>query len=203
MRSLPSPLHSSPLRSSLVSLPARSAVCTALHGGRGVHSLCPGDDNMLNSGSGRPVAVGRPAGMARRQTGQDSRGKLKLMGLLSKMPRLGRYWVFHLDLLRGSAVRSAPPRISVGVSNGDSPLATFKYPSARSAPGQSICASSTRKKSIDRSTCRPPRASSNRSTTLPDHQYIRMRLSVSLEVKKYARYLDFPPPDCFYACELS
>ena len=64
---LSAPLRSSP--PSFPSSPARSSPhCTALLGGRGVHSLCPGDDNMLNSGSGRPA--GRPAAKARRRTGQ-------------------------------------------------------------------------------------------------------------------------------------
>ena len=58
---------SAPLRSSPPSFPS-SLHRTALLGGRGVHSLCPGDDNMLNSGSGRPA--GRPAAKARRRTGQ-------------------------------------------------------------------------------------------------------------------------------------
>ena len=67
MRSLPSPLPSAPLL--LVSfLPPPH--CTALLVGRGVHSLCPGDDNMLNSGSGRPAGHCQPAGKARRRTGQ-------------------------------------------------------------------------------------------------------------------------------------
>ena len=71
---------SAPLRSSPPSFPS-SLHRTALLGGRGVHSLCPGDDNMLNSGSGRPATASRPP---RQEDGQvklrqGSRGKLKLM----------------------------------------------------------------------------------------------------------------------------
>ena len=79
---LSAPLRSSP--PSFPSSPARSSPhCTALLGVRGVHSLCPGDDNMLNSGSGRPAAA-TASRQARQEDGQvklrqGSRGKLKLM----------------------------------------------------------------------------------------------------------------------------
>ena len=73
---------SAPLRSSPPSFPS-SLHRTALLVGRGVHSLCPGDDNMLNSGSGRPAAA-TASRQARQEDGQvklrqGSRGKLKLM----------------------------------------------------------------------------------------------------------------------------